>query len=49
MRDRVIPEQEEKKAKREEIEQSNPKIAKFNVKDHNPYKKEKKKEEVSND
>lgn len=48
MRNRVIPEQEEKKAKREEIEQTNPKIAKFNLKNHNPHKNEKK-EEVSED
>jgi hypothetical protein len=36
MRDRIIPEQEERKAKREEIEKTNPKIAKWNVKNYTP-------------
>jgi hypothetical protein len=36
MRDRVIPEQEARKAKREEVETTNPKIAKYNVKNSTP-------------
>ncbi|OIW34967.1 hypothetical protein CONLIGDRAFT_675912 [Coniochaeta ligniaria NRRL 30616] len=36
MRDRIVPEREEKKAKQEEIQKTNPKIAKWNAKDYTP-------------